>query len=145
MDITKENNPNIIDATNRQDFLDNEEYKALKSFIILQLEALAQCSAPVLLSLPGNKGKLALYAGVDGVRFKNIVRPGDKFEMEIELTKLNNNEFVVDADKSEKTKEAHLRELNRRPKPGLSELLSDLNVIEPARIIQGKSVLSQHL
>lgn len=40
LDITKENNPNIIDATNRQDFLDNEEYKALKDFIILQLEAL---------------------------------------------------------------------------------------------------------
>ena len=55
---------------------------------VLQLEALAQCSAPVLLSLPQNKGKLALYAGVDGVRFKNIVRPGDKFEMNVELTKL---------------------------------------------------------
>ena len=55
---------------------------------VLQLEALAQCSAPVLLSLPQNKGKLALYAGVDGVRFKNIVRPGDRFDMEIELTKL---------------------------------------------------------
>ena len=55
---------------------------------VLQLEALAQCSAPVLLSLPQNKGKLALYAGVDGVRFKNIVRPGDKFEMSVELTKV---------------------------------------------------------
>ena len=40
LDITKDNNPRIIDATNRQDFLDNEEYKDLKSFIILQLEAL---------------------------------------------------------------------------------------------------------
>jgi len=38
--ITKDDNPKIIDATNRQDFLDNEEYKDLKSFIILQLEAL---------------------------------------------------------------------------------------------------------
>lgn len=40
LDITKDNNPKIIDATNRQDFLDNDEYKELKSFIILQLEAL---------------------------------------------------------------------------------------------------------
>lgn len=40
LDITKENNPKIMDATNRQDFLDNDEYKALKKFIILQLEAL---------------------------------------------------------------------------------------------------------
>src|SRR5574344_1237770 len=40
LEITKEQNPMIIDATNRQDFLDNEEYKELKKFIILQLEAL---------------------------------------------------------------------------------------------------------
>lgn len=55
---------------------------------VLQLEAMAQCCAPILMTMPEFKGKLALYAGVDGVRFKNIVRPGDKFEMEVELTKL---------------------------------------------------------
>ena len=55
---------------------------------VLQLEALAQCSAPVLMCLPQYKGKLTLYAGVDNVRFKNIVRPGDRFDMEIELTKI---------------------------------------------------------
>ena len=55
---------------------------------VLQLEAIAQCSAPILMTMPEFKGKLALYAGVDGVRFKNIVRPGDKFEMEVELTKV---------------------------------------------------------
>lgn len=55
---------------------------------VLQLEAIAQCSAPILLSLDAFKGKLALFAAIDNVRFKNIVRPGDKFEMEIELLKL---------------------------------------------------------
>ena len=54
---------------------------------VLQLEAMAQCSAPILLTMPQYKGKLALFAGQDNVRFKNIVRPGDKFEMEVELTK----------------------------------------------------------
>lgn len=54
---------------------------------VLQLEAMAQCSAPIIMTMPEYKGKLALYAGVDGVRFKNIVRPGDRFDMEIELTK----------------------------------------------------------
>lgn len=38
LDITKEGNPKIIDATNRQDFIDNEEYRKLKQFIISQLE-----------------------------------------------------------------------------------------------------------
>lgn len=55
---------------------------------VLQLEAMAQCSAPILMTMPEFKGKLTLYAGVDGVRFKHIVRPGDRFEMEIELTKV---------------------------------------------------------
>ena len=55
---------------------------------VLQLEALAQCSAPILLKMPEFNGKLALYAGVENARFKNIVRPGDKFEMEIELLKI---------------------------------------------------------
>jgi 3-hydroxyacyl-[acyl-carrier-protein] dehydratase len=55
---------------------------------VLQLEAMAQCSAPILLSLEQYKGKLALFAAADNVRFKNIVRPGDRFDMEIELLKL---------------------------------------------------------
>lgn len=40
IDITKHGNPKIIDATNRQDFVDNEEYRELKKFIITQLSAL---------------------------------------------------------------------------------------------------------
>lgn len=55
---------------------------------VLQLEALAQCSAPVLMCLPEYKGKLTLYAGADNVRWKNIVRPGDRLDMHIELTKV---------------------------------------------------------
>jgi signal transduction histidine kinase len=39
VDISKELNPKIIDATNRQDFLENEEYKFLKEFIIEQISA----------------------------------------------------------------------------------------------------------
>ena len=55
---------------------------------VLQLEAMAQCAAPILLKLHQFEGKLALYAGVENARFINIVRPGDRFEMSIELTKL---------------------------------------------------------
>ncbi|MGN0514092.1 MAG: sensor histidine kinase, partial [Lachnospiraceae bacterium] len=40
VDITRDGNPMIIDATNRQDFVDNQEYRDLKEFIILQLSAL---------------------------------------------------------------------------------------------------------
>ena len=40
VEITKKDNPNIIDATNRQDFVDNQEYRELKRFIITQLDAI---------------------------------------------------------------------------------------------------------
>lgn len=54
---------------------------------VLQLEAMAQCAAPILLTLDEYKGKLTLFAAMENIRFKNIVRPGDKFEMDIQLTK----------------------------------------------------------
>lgn len=38
LDIQQELNPKIIDATNRQDFLDNKEYRLLKEFVIDQIE-----------------------------------------------------------------------------------------------------------
>lgn len=40
IEITKKDNPKIIDATNRQDFVENNEYNALKRFVIQQLVAL---------------------------------------------------------------------------------------------------------
>ena len=55
---------------------------------VLQIEALAQTSAPILMTMEQYKGKLTLFAGVDGAKFKNIVRPGDKLEMETECLKV---------------------------------------------------------
>lgn len=40
IELTRDGNPNIIDATNRQDFVDNEAYRKFKDFIVLQLNAL---------------------------------------------------------------------------------------------------------
>ena len=40
VEISKQENPNIIDATNRQDFVDNDEYHDLKDFIITQLDSI---------------------------------------------------------------------------------------------------------
>lgn len=42
VDISKKENPSIIDSTNRQDFIDNQEYRDLKEFIIEQLVAIEQ-------------------------------------------------------------------------------------------------------
>ena len=48
---------------------------------VKMVEALAQCGAVAVLSQPENRGKLALFAGIDGVRFKRIVRPGDVLDL----------------------------------------------------------------
>ena len=42
VEITKEDNPQIIDATNRQNFVENKEYSDLKDFIIGQLNVFAE-------------------------------------------------------------------------------------------------------
>jgi 3-hydroxyacyl-[acyl-carrier-protein] dehydratase len=48
---------------------------------VKMVEALAQCGAVAVLSQPENRGKLALFAGIDGVRFKRIVRPGEVLDL----------------------------------------------------------------
>lgn len=55
---------------------------------VLQIEALAQTAAPILMLMDEYKGKLTLFAGVDGAKFKNIVRPGDRLDMETECLKI---------------------------------------------------------
>lgn len=55
---------------------------------VLMVEALAQAGAVAVLSLPENRGKLVLFAGIDGLRFKRVVRPGETLTLECELERL---------------------------------------------------------
>jgi len=52
---------------------------------VLMVEALAQVGAVALMSVEENKGKLAVFAGIDNVRFKKQVVPGDTLRMEVEI------------------------------------------------------------
>jgi 3-hydroxyacyl-[acyl-carrier-protein] dehydratase len=52
---------------------------------VLIMEALAQTGAVLLLSQEQFKGKLAYFAGMDKVRFKRQVVPGDVLRLEVEL------------------------------------------------------------
>ena len=54
---------------------------------VLILEALAQTGAVAALSLPENKGKLAIFGGVKNARFKRQVIPGDVLELECAMVK----------------------------------------------------------
>ena len=48
---------------------------------VKMVEALAQAGAVAVLSEPENRGRIALFAGIDDVRFKRVVRPGDLLEL----------------------------------------------------------------
>jgi 3-hydroxyacyl-[acyl-carrier-protein] dehydratase len=52
---------------------------------VIMVEALAQAGAVAVLSVAENRGKLALFAGIDDLRFKRIVEPGDELILSCEL------------------------------------------------------------
>ena len=54
---------------------------------VLQVEALAQTGAIAVLSLEEYKGKIVYFGGIDKLRFKQKVVPGDVLKLEVELIK----------------------------------------------------------
>lgn len=55
---------------------------------VLIIEAIAQVGAVALLSRPEFAGKIPFFAGIDGVRFRRQVVPGDTLRLEMELTRV---------------------------------------------------------
>lgn len=58
---------------------------------VLIIEALAQVGAYTVLSMEENKGKIAFFAGLDKVKFRKKVVPGDTLVLEMNLIKLKKN------------------------------------------------------
>lgn len=58
---------------------------------VLIVEAMAQVGAVALLGMDEHKGKIAFFAGIDDVRFKRQVRPGDTLRLEVEVGKMRRN------------------------------------------------------
>src|SRR5215213_2540174 len=55
---------------------------------VLIVEAMAQVGGVAVLSAEEYRDKLALFAGIDNVRFKRQVRPGDTLRLEVELQQI---------------------------------------------------------
>lgn len=55
---------------------------------VLIVEALAQTGGIALGTMDEYKGRIAFFAGIDNVRFKRQVKPGDILRLEVELTQL---------------------------------------------------------
>ncbi|HLT68602.1 MAG TPA: 3-hydroxyacyl-ACP dehydratase FabZ [Acidimicrobiales bacterium] len=56
---------------------------------VIQLEALAQAGAIAVLALDRYAGSLPLFGGVDEVRWRRQVRPGDEMVLTVELERLS--------------------------------------------------------
>jgi len=58
---------------------------------VLMLEAMAQVGGIFLLTEKGSENKTAFFAGVDGVRFRRQVVPGDQLVITAELVRRKGN------------------------------------------------------
>ncbi|WP_373462051.1 3-hydroxyacyl-ACP dehydratase FabZ [Paenibacillus sp. SORGH_AS_0306] len=56
--------------------------------VLIVVEALAQVGAVAILQMEANRNKLAMFAGIDGVRFRGQVVPGDTLQLEVEITRM---------------------------------------------------------
>jgi len=57
---------------------------------VLMIESIAQLGAYAVLASPDTApGKLPLFGGVDGVRFRRQVVPGETLELEVELGRMS--------------------------------------------------------
>ena len=54
---------------------------------VLITESLAQTGAVAILSMDENKGKNALFGGIDKMKFKRKVVPGDRLKLEVKIIK----------------------------------------------------------
>ncbi|MDG2908048.1 MAG: 3-hydroxyacyl-ACP dehydratase FabZ [Acidimicrobiales bacterium] len=56
---------------------------------VLQCESIAQLGAYALLSDPAFSGRLALFGGIDKVRFRRQVLPGDRLDLHVDLGRMS--------------------------------------------------------
>ena len=61
---------------------------------VLIVESMAQVGGVVLTLLPGMKGKFFAFAGIDGVRFRRPVVPGDQLIMTVDLLSFKMNRIA---------------------------------------------------
>lgn len=72
-------------SANEMQFLGHFPEKHIMPGVLI-VEALAQTGCVLLLSKDENKGKIGYFAGINKMRFKRQVIPGDTLELEVSLT-----------------------------------------------------------
>ncbi len=64
---------------------------------VLQLEAMAQTAGILLNRVAGGTDDIPFFMGIDGARFRRVVKPGDQLRIEINVTKTRSKMVRFDA------------------------------------------------
>ena len=73
---------------------------------VLTVESMAQTADVLLLSMPQYAGKIPLFIGIDRVRFRRKIEPGDTIEIEAEVESVNEAKAVVTCNATVYNKDA---------------------------------------
>ena len=65
---------------------------------VLLLEAMAQVGGVAMLYPEEHRGKIALFGGMDNIKFKQIVQPGDTLITKAEIVKVRGDFGVLHSD-----------------------------------------------
>ena len=55
---------------------------------VLQVEAIAQLGAVIMLSQPEFQGRTAYFGGIKSAKFRRMVRPGDRLELHAQIDRV---------------------------------------------------------
>ncbi|MFW5870441.1 MAG: 3-hydroxyacyl-ACP dehydratase FabZ [Candidatus Sumerlaeota bacterium] len=64
---------------------------------VLQVEAMAQAACILFMDKPENKDKVPFFTGIDAVKFRKQVIPGDQLRIEVETTAMRRRVAKCDA------------------------------------------------
>ncbi|MBA2795880.1 3-hydroxyacyl-ACP dehydratase FabZ [Streptococcus porcinus] len=97
LDVTEDKIVALKNVTINEPFFEGHfpDYPVMPGVLIM--EALAQAAGVLELSKTENKGKLVFYAGMDKVKFKKQVVPGDQLIMTATFLKRRGTIAVVEA------------------------------------------------
>ncbi|MDH6365877.1 MULTISPECIES: 3-hydroxyacyl-ACP dehydratase FabZ [Breznakia] len=86
-------------STNEMHFLGHFPEKHVMPGVLI-VEALAQTGCVLLLSKEENKGKIGYFAGINKLRFKQQVIPGDVLTLKVTLTNQRAGIYFADVEAS---------------------------------------------
>lgn len=84
-------------SANEMQFLGHFPQKHVMPGVLI-VEALAQTGCVLLLSKEENKGKIGFFAGINKMRFKTQVVPGDVLTLKVTLTNMRAGIYFADVE-----------------------------------------------